>query len=96
MDVARNARAQNDTGEQPQRGRVPTDWTGHEHGSHGFRLGYGGGFYDRTLERLRARRRTVAIGFAYAAQRLDALPIEPTDQRLDLIVTENGVRDPNR
>ena len=57
----------------------------------GARLGYGGGFYDRTLERLRARRATLAIGFAYAAQEVEALPMEPTDQRLDMIVTERGV-----
>lgn len=54
----------------------------------GNRLGYGGGFYDRTLERLRAIRRTIAIGFAYSAQEAASLPIEPTDQKLDHIVTE--------
>lgn len=57
----------------------------------GYRLGYGGGFYDRTLEGLRARRPTLAIGFAFAAQEVDEVPIEPTDQRLDMIVTENGI-----
>lgn len=54
----------------------------------GGRLGYGGGFYDRTLEILRSKRATLAIGFAYAAQEADCLPLEPTDQPLDLIVTE--------
>lgn len=58
----------------------------------GYRLGYGGGFYDRTLEYLRARRRTLAIGFAFAAQQIDQVPVDATDQRLDLIVTETGVR----
>jgi 5-formyltetrahydrofolate cyclo-ligase len=57
----------------------------------GGRLGYGGGFYDRTLERLRRRRATLAIGFAYAAQEADGLPLEPTDQPLDLVVTEAEV-----
>ncbi len=57
----------------------------------GNRLGYGGGFYDRTLEILRAKRPTIAIGFAYEAQKLDDLPIEPTDQPLDMIVTERRV-----
>ncbi|MEO0359970.1 MAG: 5-formyltetrahydrofolate cyclo-ligase [Pseudomonadota bacterium] len=52
------------------------------------RLGYGGGFYDRTLERLRAAGPTLAVGFAYAAQEADALPLEPTDQRLDAVATE--------
>ncbi|WP_370401908.1 5-formyltetrahydrofolate cyclo-ligase [Sulfitobacter sp. JB4-11] len=57
----------------------------------GGRLGYGGGFYDRTLEMLRAKRPTLAIGFAFAGQEVDDLPLEPTDQPLDLIVTEAGV-----
>lgn len=54
------------------------------------RLGYGGGFYDRTLERLRAAAPTHAIGFAFAAQELRDLPLEPTDQRLDALITEHG------
>jgi 5-formyltetrahydrofolate cyclo-ligase len=57
----------------------------------GNRLGYGGGFYDRTLEGLRAKRPTLAIGFAFAAQQLDDLPLEPTDQPLDAIITEKGL-----
>lgn len=58
----------------------------------GFRLGYGGGFYDRTLQALRARRPTIAVGFAFAAQEMDTVPIDETDQQLDAIVTEQGVR----
>ncbi len=58
----------------------------------GGRLGYGGGFYDRTLERLRARRATLAIGFAFDAQEADDLPLEATDQPLDMIITESGIR----
>jgi len=56
----------------------------------GGRLGYGGGFYDRTLEALRATRATLAVGFAYCAQEMDAIPLEPTDQPLDMIITEAG------
>ena len=59
----------------------------------GGRLGYGGGFYDRTLQRLRSMRPTLAIGFAYAAQEDEALPLEPTDQPLDMIVTDREVID---
>ncbi|WP_281983913.1 5-formyltetrahydrofolate cyclo-ligase [Thalassorhabdomicrobium marinisediminis] len=61
----------------------------------GGRLGYGGGFYDRTLEQLRAQKPTLAVGFAYAAQEMPDLPLEPTDQPLDLIVTEQGVIEPS-
>lgn len=57
----------------------------------GGRLGYGGGFYDRTLQGLRAKRATLAIGFAFDAQEARALPLEPTDQPLDMVVTESRV-----
>lgn len=57
----------------------------------GGRLGYGGGFYDRSLEELRAARATLAIGFAYAAQEVPDLPLEATDQKLDMLVTEQQV-----
>lgn len=57
----------------------------------GRRLGYGGGFYDRTLQRLRAMRRTLAVGFAYAGQEVDEVPTDPTDEMLDAIVTEAGL-----
>lgn len=57
------------------------------------RLGYGGGFYDRTLAGLRAGGGAVlAVGFAFAAQEVTALPLEPTDLALDAVVTEAGVR----
>jgi len=59
----------------------------------GYRLGYGGGFYDRTLEGLRARRPTLAVGFAFAAQEVDEVPIDAFDQQLDVVVTEEGVRE---
>lgn len=54
------------------------------------RLGYGGGYYDRTLEALRAAGAPLAVGYAYGAQEVDALPVTPLDQRLDWIVTERG------
>lgn len=56
------------------------------------RLGYGGGFYDRTLELLRAKRPHLrAVGFAYDAQQMSNIPLEPTDQPLDAIVTETRI-----
>jgi 5-formyltetrahydrofolate cyclo-ligase len=57
----------------------------------GYRLGYGGGFYDRTLERLRSRGATLALGFAFAAQEVAEVPTEPTDQPLDAVLTETGL-----
>jgi 5-formyltetrahydrofolate cyclo-ligase len=57
----------------------------------GYRLGYGGGFYDRTFVELRQHHPVMGIGFAFAAQELAEVPTEPTDQRLDMIVTERGI-----
>ncbi|MEM6619498.1 MAG: 5-formyltetrahydrofolate cyclo-ligase [Pseudomonadota bacterium] len=57
----------------------------------GGRLGYGGGFYDRSFAELGTAR---AVGFAYGAQELLSVPREPTDWPLDLIVTETGVLQP--
>lgn len=54
----------------------------------GYRLGYGGGFYDRTLEKLRGLKKVTAIGIAYAGQEVDAVPRDDFDQRLDWIMTE--------
>ncbi len=58
----------------------------------GFRLGYGGGYYDRSLELLRKKKPTVAVGYAYSGQ-IGDVPVEVTDQRLDAMVTENGVNE---
>lgn len=57
----------------------------------GRRLGYGGGYYDRTLQGLRAMRPTQAAGFAFAAQETPRLVTEATDQPLDVMITETGV-----
>jgi len=59
----------------------------------GTRLGYGGGFYDRTLARLQSARLQndgcpLAVGVAYAGQELSDLPRGPRDRTLDWIVTE--------
>ena len=59
----------------------------------GYRLGYGGGFYDRTLAGLRARHGVLAVGFGFAAQEVDEVPVDGFDQRLDAVVTELGVRE---
>ncbi|MEQ8936967.1 MAG: 5-formyltetrahydrofolate cyclo-ligase [Amphiplicatus sp.] len=56
----------------------------------GGRLGYGGGYYDRTIEALRAKKAILAVGYAFGAQQVDALPLAPLDQPLDWIITERG------
>jgi 5-formyltetrahydrofolate cyclo-ligase len=56
----------------------------------GWRLGYGGGFYDRTLRGLRARKPIVAVGIAFDEQRVDAVPHLDYDERLDWVLTPSG------
>ena len=58
---------------------------------HGYRLGYGGGFYDRTLTLLRAKKKIIAIGVGYAAQQAASVPHVSHDQPLDYIMTERGM-----
>ncbi|MFO1106596.1 MAG: 5-formyltetrahydrofolate cyclo-ligase [Amaricoccus sp.] len=60
----------------------------------GHRLGYGGGFYDRTLQALRLRRPIHAYGLAYEGQLVPAVPRGPTDAELDGVVTEAGLHRP--
>ncbi|MFD2029734.1 5-formyltetrahydrofolate cyclo-ligase [Ancylobacter dichloromethanicus] len=57
----------------------------------GNRLGYGAGFYDRTLALLRRAKRIEALGYAFAVQQLAAVPAEPHDERLDAIATDAGI-----
>jgi 5-formyltetrahydrofolate cyclo-ligase len=54
----------------------------------GNRLGYGAGFYDRTLARLRAMQPVIAVGVAYAVQETPAIPREAYDQKLDYVLTD--------
>ena len=54
----------------------------------GWRLGYGGGFYDRTLEALRAKKKVTAVGVGFNGQLLPDVPHGPSDQRLDWLMTD--------
>jgi 5-formyltetrahydrofolate cyclo-ligase len=54
----------------------------------GHRIGYGAGYYDLTLAALRAEKRVVAVGLAYAAQEVLFIPSEAHDEPLDFVVTE--------
>lgn len=61
-------------------------------GTKGQRLGYGTGFFDRTLEKLRAIKPVKAVGLAYSTQMIKNFPEEPHDQRMDIMITEEGVK----
>lgn len=58
--------------------------------SEGNRLGYGAGYYDRTLATLRDQREVLAVGYSFEAQRIDTLRCHDGDQKLDWVVTENA------
>jgi 5-formyltetrahydrofolate cyclo-ligase len=62
----------------------------------GHRIGYGAGYYDMTIAALRARRAVVAIGVAFSAQEIAAVPATPHDAPLDLVLTEREVIDLRR
>jgi len=56
----------------------------------GYRIGYGAGFYDRTLSRLRAARHVLAAGYCFSIQEVVAVPHDEKDEPLDWSVTETG------
>lgn len=58
--------------------------------SQGFRIGYGAGFYDRTLSLLRAQGGVRAFGFAFSCQQLDHVPHEAHDEPVDWMITQDG------
>jgi len=59
----------------------------------GYRIGYGAGYYDLTIARLRARKAVIAVGLGFAVQEIAAVPATPRDARLDLVLTEREVID---
>jgi 5-formyltetrahydrofolate cyclo-ligase len=59
----------------------------------GNRIGYGAGYYDMTIAKFRAVKSVLAVGIAYAAQEIAAVPVTPRDARLDLVLTENETID---
>jgi 5-formyltetrahydrofolate cyclo-ligase len=56
------------------------------------RLGYGGGYYDRALGFLRGQKKTMAVGIAFGEQSIEALPTDIYDQKLDAILTPEGLK----
>ena len=59
----------------------------------GHRIGYGAGYYDMTIHRLRSIKSVVAVGIAYAAQEVPEVPVTARDEPLDLVLTEQDVID---
>lgn len=59
----------------------------------GHRIGYGAGYYDMTINALRARKKVIAIGIAFAAQEIPKVPATERDARLDLVLTEREIID---
>lgn len=58
----------------------------------GYRVGYGAGYYDRTIATLEAKKKIVTVGFGCVAQEIERCPVEEHDKQLDFIVTEQGIR----
>ncbi len=59
----------------------------------GHRIGYGAGYYDMTINALRAKKKAIAIGIGFAAQEIPKVPVTERDARLDLVLTEREVID---
>ena len=59
----------------------------------GHRIGYGAGYYDMTINALRAKKRVIAVGIAFAAQEITSVPATERDARLDFVLTEREVID---
>jgi 5-formyltetrahydrofolate cyclo-ligase len=55
------------------------------------RLGYGGGFYDRYIEKIEKIKKVIKIGLAFSFQKISSIPIDQYDKRLDFIVTEKEI-----
>jgi len=62
----------------------------------GHRVGYGAGFYDRTLRALRQRGPVLTVGIGFSAQEVDTVPVSGHDEAVDLVLTERDVLDPRR
>ena len=57
-----------------------------------YRLGYGGGYYDRYINKIKKIKKVLTIGFAFSFQKIEALPINKYDKKLDFILTEDYIK----
>ncbi len=56
-----------------------------------FRLGYGGGYYDRYIEKILKYKKVLTVGLAFSFQKIKKIPISKFDQKLDYIITDKGI-----
>ena len=56
-----------------------------------FRLGYGGGYYDRYIEKVGKLKKFKTVGLSFSFQEIEKLPINKFDRKLDFIITENKI-----
>ncbi len=56
-----------------------------------YRIGYGGGFYDRYIHRIKKNKKIITIGLAYSFQKVKKIPVNKYDLKLDHIVTNKGI-----
>ena len=57
-----------------------------------FRLGYGGGYYDRYIRKIKKIKKILTIGMAFSFQKVKKLPVNTYDEKLDFILTENYIK----
>ena len=55
------------------------------------RLGYGGGFYDRYIQKISKIKKVVKVGLAFSFQKLKTIPVNKHDKKLDIIITEKEI-----
>ena len=56
-----------------------------------YRIGYGGGYYDRYIQKLSSKKNLLKIGIAHSCQKINRVPINKYDKKLDIIITEKYV-----
>ena len=56
-----------------------------------YRIGYGGGYYDRYIEKLSNKKNLLKIGIAHSCQKINRVPINKHDKKLDIIITEKYI-----
>ena len=56
-----------------------------------YRLGYGGGYYDRYIKKIKEIKKIVTVGLAFSFQKIDKVPVNKYDKKLNVILTEKGI-----